>query len=309
MASPPSTPRAEMIHFEATDGLRLSGLLFEPKRHGSTAMIFLHGNGDSSIFTSSRTARFAHELTRRGIAWLPFDNRGANLVKRMRKREGTETIPVDGGMTFELIRDCVHDIDGALRFLRSRGYSRLFIAGHSTGANKVCLYNAIKPRNRAAGYILLAPGDDVGIYYKALGRKRFFSTLDRCHREIERGHGDRFAPRSISPFLISWSSLLDTIDPDGDYNVFPFNEAMQDLRLSSKPLFEEYRTVRKPSLVIYGSEDEYCFGNVEGCVALLERHASPRRRFRFEILPDTDHGFHGKQAEVGRLMAEWVRAL
>ena len=34
--------------------------------------------------------------------------------------------------------------------------------------------------------------------------------------------GRRIAPKTIGPLRISWAALLDTIDPDGDYNVFPF---------------------------------------------------------------------------------------
>lgn len=285
----------------------LSGLLYAPSRPSSMAAVFLHGNGDSSVFTSARTNRFAAELMRRRIAFFPFDNRGAHFVKWMKRRRNSEVEPVSGGMSHERIRDCIHDIDGALRYLRSRGYRTFALVGHSTGANKICLYHFLKPRNRVGRYVLLAPGDDTGLYYAALGRKRFFRALERCRREIGRGQGDRFASRSLSPFLISWSSLYDTIDPDGDYNVFPFLEAMKELSLSDrKPRFLEYRSVTRPTLVVYGENDEFCHGDVRGCVELLRRNVARPGKVHFEILPQTDHGFHGKQVEVGRIIAEWL---
>lgn len=300
-------PRAELIHFDATDGVRLSGLLYEPRRRTGHAAVFVHGNGDSSVFTSTRTNRFARELIRKGIAYFPFDNRGARLVQWLKRRRGKEVEAYAGGMAHEKIADAVFDIEGALRLVRSRGYRRLSLIGHSTGANKIALYHHRKPRNHTWRSILLAPGDDTGLYYHALGRRRFYQALERCRREVGRGRGDRFVPASLSPFLISWNALLDTIDPDGDYNVFPFLESLRGLGLSGrKPLFREYEAIRKPTLVVIGANDEYCFGEVPACMNLLRAHAARPRRFRFEIIPETDHGFHGAQTEVGELIAEWI---
>src|SRR5436309_1067282 len=76
--------RAELIHFDATDGIELSGLLYEPERRVRRAAIFLHGTGGASIFDSRRTNLLAHEFTSRGMAWFPFNNRGAHLIRELR---------------------------------------------------------------------------------------------------------------------------------------------------------------------------------------------------------------------------------
>lgn len=293
--------------FRSTDGLALPGLLYEPSRGSREAAIFLHGNGDASVFYSARrTNAFGEELTRRGIAFFAVNNRGAHLIKRLGRKTGTRRASVLQGMTYEKIRDCVADIDGAVALLRGRGYQRIHLIGHSTGANKICLYNMKRPKNRLSKYVLLAPGDDVGIYFDALGPRRFARALDRARAEVARGRGNRFAAEGYSPFLISWASLLDTIDPDGDYNVFPFLETMRGLRLSRKPLFRHFRTVRKPTLALYGADDEYSFGEVERCVAILRERSAAPARFDATILPDTDHGFHGKEHEAGRAIAGFL---
>jgi len=299
----------DLVRFEATDGLALSGLLYGPRRSSGDAALFLHGNGDSSIFTSARrTNVIGAALAEAGIAFLPFDNRGAHMLKWMKRRVGRERESVDGGMAFETIRDCAHDIDGAMRFLRRQGFRRIHLIGHSTGANKVALYHWLKPRNRASRYVLLAPGDDTGIYYRALGAERFRKAIDRCRAEVALGRGNRLAPKSWSPFRISFASFLDTIDPDGDYNVFPFHEAMFGPRLSRrKRPFREFRSITRPTLVVYGDGDEFCWGDVPGCVEILRKHAARPRRLETYILPDTDHGFHGKERELGELIATFLR--
>src|SRR6185295_5516215 len=116
-------PLCRVVRFEATDGVDLSGLLYEPKKRTGRVAIFLHGTGGASIFESKRTNRLADVFTRNGIAYFPFNTRGAHLIRRLGR--------IQGGMAYELIRDCVFDIDGAVRELRRRGYRDMTLIGHS----------------------------------------------------------------------------------------------------------------------------------------------------------------------------------
>src|SRR5687768_10368683 len=134
-------PDCRLIRFEATDGVDLGGLLYEPRRKTDRVAIFLHGTGGASIFDSKRTNPLAETFVRNGIAYFPFNNRGANLMRWMRAKKGQTRKLVGGGMAYELINDCVYDIDGAVKMLRRRGYRDLSLIGHSTGANKIAIYD------------------------------------------------------------------------------------------------------------------------------------------------------------------------
>ena len=286
-------PLCRLIRFEATDGVDLAGLLFEPERRTRRAAVFLHGTGGASIFDSRRTNLLAREFVSRGIAWFPFNNRGAHLIQQRRR-----------GSTYEIIRDCVPDIDGAARELRSRGYRELYLVGHSTGANKVAVYNTRKPRNPFRRYVLLAGGDDTGLMYTQLGARRFRATLDRARRMIRERRGDELAPSSISPMMLSWRSLYDMINPDGDYNVFPFLERMRNIRLGRRAPFRHVRAIRKPALYVYGEHDEFCFDDVPRCTAILAEEV--RANAEIVTLAGAGHGFRGLERELGTLVAEWV---
>ena len=61
-------PLGRLVRFEATDGVHLSGLLFEPKRSSDRAAIWLHGTGGSSIFESKRTNILGDAFTARDPA-------------------------------------------------------------------------------------------------------------------------------------------------------------------------------------------------------------------------------------------------
>lgn len=295
-------PPCRLLRFEATDGVALSGLLYEPPRPTKRAAIWLHGSGGASVFESRRTNFLADEFVRRGIAYFPFNNRGAHVVKRLRSRRRD----VGGGFIHEVIRDCVKDIDGAVAELRRRGFRELHLLGHSTGANKIAVYDRLRPRNPVRSYVFLAGGDDTGLILEQLGRRRFDAMLERAKKMIAEKRGGELAPAALCPMNtpMSWRSLFDMANPDGDYNVFPFHEALTGERVSRKPLFRHLRGVRKPSLFVWGDRDEFLSGDPSSCVAAVA--ALDRPNFELALMADADHGFGGREEELGTMIAEWL---
>jgi pimeloyl-ACP methyl ester carboxylesterase len=275
----------------------LAGLLFEPKRESSRAVIFLHGMGGS--LESKRTNGLAAAFTAAGVAYFVFNNRGSYLMRRA----GAGV----AGTAFERIRDCVPDIDGAVRELRKRGYRDVTLIGHSTGANKIAVYDHYKPRNLVKRYVLLGAGDDTGLAWEHLGTRRFHATLERSRRMVRDGRGEELVPQALLPLPpLSWLSYYDMANPDGDYNMFPFLEAMRGVRLGRKPLFRYLRAIRKPVLALWGADDEYCFGDVSACVAATAAAIGAKPNIELAILADADHGFGGKEGEVAEMILAWM---
>jgi pimeloyl-ACP methyl ester carboxylesterase len=300
MGRRPAADRAEpacrLVRFEAADDVSLAGLLYEPRRATKRAIIWLHGGGGASVFESRRTNLLAEVFVGKGIAFFPFNNRGSGIVRRA--GDGL------GGSAFERIRDCVADVDGAIRELWRRGYRDITLVGHSTGANKIAVYDHYKPRNRARRYVLLAGGDDTGILYSQLGARRFKAFLTKAKMMIRNRRGDEFAPRIEGQSMLSWRALYDVANPDGDYNVFPFFEALTRTKLSRRPLFRHIRGIRKPSLYIYGDGDEYCFGDVPRCAAILSQYVGERAEI--VVIRGADHGFRGVESQLGATVADWI---
>ena len=293
-------PACRLVRFPATEDVDLAGLLFEPARRSARAVIFLHGMGGS--FESKRTNLFAAQFTDAGVAYFAFNNRGSYLMRRAGPRVA--------GTAFERIRDCVDDIDGAVRELRRRGYRDVTLIGHSTGANKIAVYDHYKSRNLVKRYILLGAGDDTGLVYDHLGARRFRPTLEKARRMIRDGRGEELVPEALLPMPpLSWLALYDMANPDGDYNVFPFLELVRGVRLSRKPRFRYLREIRKPALALWGANDEFCFGDVAGCVAVTAEAIGPKPNIELAILADADHGFAGKEEEVAKVMIDWMDSL
>ncbi|GAC1432364.1 MAG: hypothetical protein NVSMB68_04840 [Thermoanaerobaculia bacterium] len=295
-------PPCQFVEFDATDGIGLYGLLYEPRRATKRVVIFLHGTGGASIFDSRRTNRLAAEFVSSGIAYFPFNNRGAHMLKRLR-RTGKKKRSINGGMAHERIRECVYDIDGAIRMLRSRGYRHFTLLGHSTGANKIAVYDHYRPRNPVREYVFFAGGDDVGLMYETLGARRFRAALLRA-RKLR--NSEDLVSSSLSDVPMSWRAFYDVSNPDGDYNVFPYLEVMRNLRLSKRRPFRHLRGVRKPSLIIYGERDEYFVEKASRYIDVLRDAIGGKPNFEFVVVKDADHGFGGREEELGDLIVSWL---
>jgi dienelactone hydrolase len=301
--------KGELVEITTEDKLFLPGMLFEPAKGTRKVLIVLHGNGSSSVFYKADfTNTWAEKLAKKGISYFTFNNRGAHYVKKLhRLNEEGEDERVKYGMAYELIKECVYDIDAAISFLRKRGYSEFYIIGFSTGANKICVYNYYKPENSITKYVLASGGDDTGIIYDQVGSKqKFFKYLKKAEKKINEGKGKDLVPKYILDWLISYQSFYDEANPDGDYNTFPFNEVINNLKLSKKRLFKEYKSIRKPTLVIYGDSDEYCYGDVGRVIDILKKEAPKGVKFSYKIIQNADHGFSGREGEMIGEVVSWL---
>ena len=125
---------------------------------------------------------------------------------------------------------------------------------------------------------------------------------------IHARRGDELVPASISRLPMSWRAFYDMANPDGDYNVFPFLEAMRDIRLSRRPRFRHIRAIRKPALYVYGEHDEYCYDDVSRCVAILADAVGAKPNVEIAIMADADHGFSGRERDLAELIVRWMEA-
>lgn len=293
----------QFVNFKTNDGLTLPGLLYKAKG-SKKVVIFLHGNGSSSIFYDEKEYRDLPEaLNKKGISILKFNNRGANIIKNLNMVKGSEVKRKPFGMAFEKIKECVPDIDGAVKFLQKLGYKEFYLAGASTGANKICVYDHYKSKNIFKKYILICGGDDTGLYYSILGNKKFFKLLDEAKSKIKKDQGEELIKDLLSTEIFSYQGFYDIANPDGDYNTFPFSEAFGMAKISKKPLFRYFKSIDKSSIVIYGEKDEYSWGDIKRVINTLKKYQPD---FEYKVINEADHGFTGKQKELANIIAAWL---
>lgn len=293
----------KFVEFDTKDGLTLPGLLYQAKGSKKIA-IFLHGNGSSSVFyDESENKDLPTELNKKRISLLRFNNRGAHIIKKLNVRKTDGVDRKKFGCAYERIRDCVLDIDAAVGFLQKFGYKEFYLIGASTGANKICVYNFYRPKNIFKKYILIAGGDDTGIYYSLLGKDNFYRLLEISKRKINTGQGENLIKQLLPDEIFSYQSFYDIANPDGDYNCFPFSEVLTKTKLSTEPVFRYFQLIKKPSLVIYGDNDEYAWGNIHKVLKILKTYQPD---FNYISVKNADHGFTGRKKELAGEISNWI---
>ncbi len=294
----------KFVEFKTSDGLNLPGLLYEAEG-SKKAVIYLHGNGSSSVFYDEGENRdLPNELNKKGFSLLKFNNRGANVIKRFTIKKGDVEERIPFGMAYELIKDCVPDIDAAVSFLKKLGYTEFYLAGASTGANKICVYDHYKPQNLFKKYVLICGGDDTGIYNNLIGNKKFLKLLAKAKEKVDSGKGLAIAPETLQiGEVFSYQGFYDIANPDGDYNCFPYSEVFGAAKLSQRPLFRYFGGIKKDSFVIYGDSDEYTWGNINGVIKTLKKY---QPNFNYKVIKGADHRFTGKKKELAEAISDWL---
>jgi pimeloyl-ACP methyl ester carboxylesterase len=303
----------QLVSIVSGDKLRLPGLLYTPPKQTKKAAIWLHGMGDNGIFYNPlRMNALGKSLNDNNVALLAFNNRGAHNSKML--QVGDESITEDdqlyqGGTYYEKIADCVHDINGAVEFLKQQTFSTLYLVGHSTGANKICAYHVRASENPFSKYVLAGPGDDSGLYYSEFGKKKFWKALDHAKHLIAIGKPLHVMPKYSGMYPFSAQAASDILDPEGAYNTFPFYEETTK-RLGHKTLFEEYRKFDRPTLVVFGNHDEYTAtaGGSEAALNILRKYTPSgiQASSAFKLVPNTDHSFHEAEHEFAEMVAAWL---
>ncbi len=145
---PPFPYDTEKVSFEH-DGITLSGTLSSPEGcipELATAVVLVSGSGqqnrDEELMAHKPFAVIADALAREGISSLRYDDRGC----------GGSTGTFDEAITF----DFADDARAALSCLRSRGFDRVGIIGHSEGGTIAFILAA--DENAAPDFIVSLAG-------------------------------------------------------------------------------------------------------------------------------------------------------
>ncbi len=304
----------ELITVLSSDKLELPAALFTPTKKTNKVAIFLHGNGDSGVFYKTKMINeLGQKLASDGIAFLALNNRGARYKKKLIVSGSGDPGKEDtvlGGACYELIEDCVKDIDGAILTLENRGFNEFYLIGFSTGANKICVYDNLSKKNKVSKYIHAGPGDDSGLFYNEIGDKHFWKSLEYSRKMIDNGNPLKVMPKYTGMHPFSAQSAFDILEPNGAYNTFPYFEATT-MRLGNKKLFNEYASIEKPMLVVFGEFDEFTYtgGGSESALEILRQKTNKKIKDKSEyiIIKNTDHSFNGKEGELADTIADWLK--
>lgn len=284
--------KGELVKFRASDGWWLEGFLVLPKRRAKTALVFVHGMG--SFFWSGVASRIYPAVLGAGLAFFPFNNRGSAILRRFYSKRGHKHTSHVSGVAVERFTDCVDDIDGALAFLKKRGFTRFILVGHSTGCQKITYYQGKRKNPAVVGLVLLAPADDLNCGKKEFGR-RFPSVLANARRLVREGRGGELLPKKMGGPSFSAVRFYELHKPDSiEGNVFNYSRELRALRKIKKPIF-----------AAFGKNEEH---TVIPAKRMLEKIRATNTLATTALVPG-DHGFKGGERQLQKALGVWLRGV
>ncbi len=239
-------------------------------------LVIVHGMG-GNFYRSELKKEWLHACGRYGFDALTFNNRGS-----------------DRAVACERFGDCVADIDAALAAGRRLGYRRFVLLGHSTGCQKITLYQARRQNPAVRALVLAAPADDLAICRRDLGKKYDY-WLRHARRLVQQGQGATLLPMLYEKF--SAKRFLSIADPRStEAQLFNYAGPMN-----------HFRSLRCPVLAFLGTREEYACQPVAQMGAILKQKTRSEN-FQFFTVPGGDHGFHGHTRATAHRALRWLRA-
>jgi len=275
------------IHkFPSLDGLELLGI-FSARNH-KACVIQTHGLA-SRCYSQSYHAPLASMYDKHGYDYFSFNNRGCEYIKGYSDLETDEKVHL--GYTFERFEDCVHDVEGAVRYLETLGYERFILQGHSSGCQKVLttLHNNQNLQERVDHTILLSPCDDIGLAAHWEGKEGWEAKKAQAWESPD---GTILPPSFVFHAYISKETFLSHFGEGTLFDSCHYHDRHRP--------FEELEDLSMPSLALFGSDDlivnKQDIDEVYDSLALID----------LTYLEGANHSYGGKEQELAAAIDSWL---
>jgi pimeloyl-ACP methyl ester carboxylesterase len=273
-------------------GVLLDGLLFG-QRKPKNIIVVVHGLTGSAF--SMR--RLVEALTTKDTAVLTFNNRGFGEINSVRQKHGARTSYFLAGTAHEVFKDCVDDIQGAINFSRKAGAKRIFLAGHSTGAQKIMYWSSKMKDPRVKGLILFGPLSDYSGALATKGAAALKRSVAHARKLVAKGKSYELMPRHLGEwFACDAQRFLSLYTPESPEEIFSYT------RPDVRPQALEKVNVR--ILCFLAGDDEYGDVSPKKLEAWFAEHL--KIGDKVVIVPKVGHSFKGGERIVAREIKTFV---
>lgn len=278
------------------DSIELVGLLYEPEEMTNKVLVHVHGMA-GNFYENKFLDALAETLTRNGIAFFVFNNRGCELIKDLTKIvDGKRTI-VRIGNAYEEFENSLIDIAAAIDFVNLKGFLNIHLSGHSLGSPKVAYYSANGNDKRLSSVIFLSPSDMVGLIKMD---KNYEEDMKMARLMIEDGRGSKLLPHPVlwdgSP--LSAKTYISLGGEESGVAIFNFHDATDTLQLLSK--------ITIPTYAVMGRKDDALVVSIDETMARIEKALSQSPKVETHILGDADHGYNDFEQKLADALVSWI---
>lgn len=279
----------EKISFKAIDGVDLEGILYKANTRTEQIIVSIHGM-TSNCF-KKREDIIAKYATNNNIDYLAFNNRGHDIMSYITKNKDGKKIRQISGTSFEDILDSYYDIKGALQYVCSLGYTRVYIQGHSLGCTKIIYaYNKMRENKekileKIESIILLSLIDIPKVQEFYLG-KNFDLYLKYAESIEKEGKTEILMPRESFIHPISVKTYLRYFKYNNEINFARYSENNYD--------FVELNNIRVPLFMRWGTDNEMIIQKPDELCTKLKNKIK-NNKLDVDYIDGANHGYNGKE--------------
>ena len=290
----------EKIDFLATDGVDLSGILYNGQEKTKKVILAVHGM-TSNCF-KKRDDIIAKIANENGIDYFCFNNRGSEIVKYIRKNINGKEEKQLGGTAYEDVLEGYEDIVGAILRLKELGYSDIYLQGHSLGCTKIVYtYNELLEEEEndildsIKGVILLSLVDIPMALKVYLGDK--YEDYLKLAEEKEESNPKDLMPRGAFIHPISVKTFLRYARDNKDID---FAKYGRDNNL------EKLNNIKVPLFMRWGNDNEMILQKAEELVTIVSNIIDNPNK-DIDYVDGANHGYHEKEEIVARDIVEFIK--
>jgi hypothetical protein len=281
-----------IVYTNSEDGFLLEGLLIRPVDavSRSLSIVWIHGN--ASRFYDYPYVVIGRALATMGYPFISANTRGHDISTFLWRSSGGIPIPwsspgampVGGGSAWEHLDESPRDLSAWVGMAAGTGTGSVALVGHSSGAQRVVLYQAERQDARV-----------VGIAFASPDLRGFIPSGEAAlaQRMVEEGNGmdvlpaQPYAPwyRQSAHSVANKATILSRLLDAGD----------------GEPLIA---TLHCQMLAFFGGHER----NSEDMLETI-RMRSRADRVDTQIIADTDHIYTGHEDDVANVIAQWATTL
>lgn len=253
------------------------------------AFVLIHGTG-SNFYAPGVLERFAVRAAASGATACRINTRGHDGIASI----PTKKKSLQGGATYEVVSDCVHDIAAWCDWLVERGHQRIVLVGHSMGGVKAIYSQVQAPHSAVAAVVGISPPRFCHQHWMTHPKADAFRAhWQRAGELIAAGQPDGFLEcTQPTPFLATAAGFVEKYGPEDRYDYLPL-----------------LGQLRVPALLMVGSETLNSSPAFDGLPAWMDAARASASQLSFEIVPGANMGYSDQPDAPWQVAERWLSAL
>ena len=288
----------EKVDFLATDGIELSGILYNGKEKNKKIILSIHGMASNCMKT--RDTIIAKNANENNIDYFCFNNRGSEIVKYISKNINGKKEKQLAGTAYEDVLESYEDIVGAILKLKELGYKDIYLQAHSLGCTKIVYtYNELLEEketdilNSIKGVILLSL-IDIPMAIKVYTGEKFEKYLKLAEEKENKLE------------LMPTSSFIHPISVKTFLRYAKDNKEIDFARYGRDNELEKLNNIKAPLFMRWGNDNEMILQKADELVSMVSNLIQNENK-DINYIDGANHSYNEKEETLAKEIIEFIK--